>query len=141
MKRFLVAMDGSAQAQGALLFAIDLARGVGAEIIACHAIGKLTRLVNGEILSLDEYRALLVREFEDEWCQLLNDSGLRYQKIAVDGNPITTLLEIAKEEQADMIIVGSRSHTLNSLLSSTCHQLIEHSTIPVVVVPSEIRHP
>lgn len=135
MKRLLVGVDNSDQALGALRLAIELARPINAEVIACHAIGKLTRLSKGQLIPIDEFRSQVIQEFEDDWCSELNASGLRSQKIIVDGNPVTTLLEIAEEEMADMIVLGSRTHSLDSFLGSTCHQIIEHSKIPVVVVP------
>lgn len=135
IKRILVGVDSSPESKQALTFAIDLARPVNAEVIACHAIGKLTTLYQGHLTPIDQYRLKIIQAFEDQWCDILNDSGLRSQKIIVDGNPTTTLLAIAEEEQADIIILGTRSHTIDSLLGSTAHQIIEHSPVPVVVVP------
>lgn len=135
MKRLLVGVDSSEQSKEALRLAIEMARPINAEVIACHAIGKLTRLSKGQLIPIDEFRSQIVQEFEDDWCSELDTSGLRSQKIIVDGNPVTTLLEIANEEKADLIVLGSRSHSIDSLLGSTCHQVIEHSKIPVVVVP------
>lgn len=137
MKRLLIGLDGTDQAAHALEFTIDLAHSIGAEVIACHAIGKLTRFTDGKVMTLDQYRETIIQEFEDTWCKQLNESGVRNQKIVVDGNPITTLLEISKEERVDIIVLGSRSHNIDSFLSSTCHQLIEHSSIPVIIVPAK----
>ena len=135
LKRILAGVDSSPESKQALAFAIELARPINAEVIACHAIGKLTTLYQGHLTPIDQYRLKIIHAFEDQWCDILNDSGLRSQKIIVDGNPTTTLLAIAEEEQADIIILGTRSHTIDSLLGSTAHQIIEHSSVPVVVVP------
>lgn len=135
MKRILVGVDSSSESKQALAFAIELARPINAEVITCHAIGKLTTISQGHLIPIDQYRLKIIQEFEDQWCDILNDSGLRSQKIIVDGNPTTTLLAIAEEEQADIIVLGTRSHTIDSLLGSTAHQIIEHSPVPVVVVP------
>ncbi len=135
VKRILVGIDDSEESQRALAFAIDLGRSLNAQIIACHAIGKLPRTPEGEVVPLDTFRATVVQSFEEEWCRHLDESGLRSQKIIVDGNPIATLITIADEEKADLLVVGSGHHTIDTYLGSASHQLIEHSPIPVVVVP------
>lgn len=140
VRRILVGIDNSLPAKIALEFTIDLAQLLGAEVIACHAIGKVPRTSEGELTTLDEYRAGVTEKFEDNWCLPLNESGLRSQKIVVDGNPITTLLAIAEEEEVDMIILGSRTHTIDSFLGSTCHQIIERSHIPIMVVPESVQY-
>ncbi|NNN19599.1 MAG: universal stress protein [Acidimicrobiaceae bacterium] len=134
-KRILVGIDDSPEAQKALDFAIDLGQSLNAQVIACHVIGKLPRTTDGRVISLQTYRASIIRAFEEEWCRSLDESGLHTQKIIVDGNPVASLLTITDEEKADLVILGSRRHTLDSYLGSTSHQLIEHSPVPVVVVP------
>ncbi len=136
-KRILVGIDESRESQKALDFAISLGRSLNAQIIACHAIGKLPWTPDGKVIPLESYRASIVQLFEEEWCRPLDESGLRSQKITVDGNPIATLLTIAEEEQADLVIIGSKHHTIDTYVGSASHQLIEHSPIPVVVVPSK----
>jgi nucleotide-binding universal stress UspA family protein len=57
--------------------------------------------------------------------------------VAVDGDPVTVLLETAEREGADLVVVGSRGvggHP-DLLLGSTSHQVIRFSRRPVVVVP------
>ncbi len=134
-KRILVGVDDSRESQLALDFAIDLGRLLNAQVIACHAIGKLPRSPEGHLMKLETYRSSVIRAFEEDWCQPLDESGLHSQKIIVDGDPVNTLLTIADEEKADLIVLGSRRHNLDSLICSTSHQLIQHSPIPVVVVP------
>ncbi|TAN26905.1 MAG: universal stress protein [Actinomycetota bacterium] len=136
-KRILVGVDDSPESQLALDFAIDLGRSLNAQVIACHAIGKLPRSPDGHLMQLETYRASVVRAFEEDWCRILDESGLHSQKIIVDGNPVNTLMTIAEEEQVDLIVLGSRRHTVDSFLGSTSHQLIQYSAIPVVVVPSK----
>lgn len=138
IKRILVGIDDSLPSKIALEFTIDLAQSIGAEVIACHAIGKVPRAIDGHLTTLDEYRAAIAEKFEDDWCQPLTESGLRSQKIVVDGNPIVTLLTIADEEEVDMIVLGSRTRAIDSFLGSTCHQIIEHSRIPVMVIPGQV---
>lgn len=134
-KRILVGVDESAESQKALSFAVGLGQLANAQVIACHVIGKLPHTSDGRITSLDEYRATVMQLFEEDWCRKLDDSGLKSQKIIVDGNPTSSLLIIAEEEQADVIVLGSRRHPIDSFIGSVSHQLIEHSPVPVVVVP------
>ena len=60
--------------------------------------------------------------------------------LVVDGDPCSALLRmIDAPDSVDLIVVGSRGsgeHS-GSLLGSTSLELVEHSSIPVVIVPSE----
>jgi nucleotide-binding universal stress UspA family protein len=64
------------------------------------------------------------------------DPGVESQRV---GEPVPELLAAAEDAEADLIVVGRRgSGGFGALaLGSTAHQLTEHSTRPVAVVPSD----
>ncbi len=59
--------------------------------------------------------------------------------LVVDGDPCSVLLRmIGEPNSVDLIVVGSRGSGQHSasLLGSTSLELAEHSSVPVVIVPS-----
>ncbi len=60
-------------------------------------------------------------------------------RINVDfGIPYKIILNTAKTEKADLIVIGAqgRSATMEFLLGSTAINVLRHSTIPVMVIPN-----
>jgi nucleotide-binding universal stress UspA family protein len=56
---------------------------------------------------------------------------------AVEGDPAKMILEEAAEINADMIVMGSRGHSVidELLLGSVAHKITMRATVPVVLVP------
>jgi len=106
--RILVGIDGSAAGDRAHEWARSLARSLGADVVAVHAAG------------------------------LLVDEGVAERCRVVPGDPVSVLLRVSAEEQADLIVVGSRGMGSHSgvFLGSTSHQVAERAHVPVVVVPA-----
>jgi nucleotide-binding universal stress UspA family protein len=137
LQRILVGVDGSANSQQALGWAMLVARRFDAELVAIHAIGLLAYLGDAPPVPSHAHLDELRRAFETEWCAPLADSGIQHRLLFVDGAPALVLLSVAQREQIDMIVVGSRGaggfEAL--LLGSTSHQVAAHATCPVVIVP------
>ena len=57
----------------------------------------------------------------------------------LDGPPVDVLLRAANEVEASLVVVGRRGTggRPELLLGSTAHQVVEHSTCPVLVVPPD----
>ena len=109
IRRIVVGVDGSPQARRAAEWAADLARGIDAEVVAVHALGLLP----------------------------LRDAEVRYRDDLREGNPVTALLDVVGELDADIVVVGSRGvgGFPGLLLGSTSTQVAQHTRRPVVIVP------
>jgi nucleotide-binding universal stress UspA family protein len=57
-----------------------------------------------------------------------------------EGNPYEAILRVAKEWEADLIVLGTHGRTGLShlLIGSVAEKVIRHSTIPIFIVP--IKH-
>lgn len=137
VERILVGVDGSDSSKRALEWAVALAERFGAEVVAVHAIGLLTRLDDGPPVPshghLDEVRSV----FESRWCESLVGSAVPHRLLCLDGPPSLVLLDAASHENADLVVVGSRGTGgfAELRLGSTSHQVAEHSSRPVLIVP------
>ena len=138
LERIVIGVDGSANSAAALEWATGFAAQVGAEIVAVHALGLLERLEHDVPVPAEPHRDEITRRFEDLWCAPLERSGVRSRRLVRDGPPVPVLLALAEEEDADVIVVGSRGlgERPELLLGSTSTQVAQHSTRPVVIIPA-----
>lgn len=125
-----VGYDGSAGADAAVRWAVSEAVATGAGVTVVHAVGMLERA------GLAAAGVPSVRE--DSVRRLAAEGGLDPGRLAwreVDGDPCSALLRSATE--ADLLVVGTRGAGAHrgSLLGSTSLKLVEHASVPVVVVP------
>jgi nucleotide-binding universal stress UspA family protein len=136
IRRIVVGLDGSAQARRAAEWAANLASLVDADVIAVHALGLLHETATGQLVAADTHRDEIRREL-DVWCAPLHDAGVRHRGELREGNPVTAVLDLAEELDADLIIVGSRGAGgfPGLLLGSTSAQIAQHAHRPVVIVP------
>jgi nucleotide-binding universal stress UspA family protein len=129
--RVAVGFDGSDESKAALRWAASLAATTHASLKVVHAVGLLEHAgLSGEV---DLYQDV-VRE-------ITVDAGMEPSSVewlVVDGDPCSVLLRMSEEPYSvDLIVVGTRGSGKHSgtLLGSTSLELVEHSSVPVVVVP------
>ncbi len=74
----------------------------------------------------------------EEWCAPLQAAGVAYRALVSDAEPVRALLDIARREDADLIVIGHRNGSgfVHRLMQGLSDHLIDHSQRPVVVVPS-----
>jgi nucleotide-binding universal stress UspA family protein len=126
-----VGFDGSPDAQAAVRWALQLTNQLGAKLVFVHAAGLLEHI--------EDPQAVLDLE-ETVWV-LTSDAGLdptRARWHVSDGDPCSVLLRAADPPiSADLVVVGSRGQgaRVGLPLGSTSHELAEHATIPIVIVP------
>jgi nucleotide-binding universal stress UspA family protein len=141
IKQIVVGVDGSEQSNNALTWTIDLARALGAEVIAVFAVYIPPFAFAGyepippPVFDI-ELREQLQRAFEEEWCAPLKASGLTYRTHFEEGRPSEVISDLADQLRADLIVVGRRGHgtVAELLLGSVSHELSHHATRPVVLI-------
>jgi nucleotide-binding universal stress UspA family protein len=156
-KRILVGVDGSEDARRALLWAIDHARELRAEIVAVHAVELPPYLLAGhgaptttafdqewreDITSRfqtafdQEWRDSTKNRFQDQWLRPLKDSGVPYRAVVGDGDPAAVLTQAAEEQDVDMMVLGRRGlgGFPDLLLGSVSEKVTHHSRRPVVLL-------
>ena len=132
----LVGVDGSSDARRALLFAGDLARERGAELVIVHAVG-LTDVIDGEHV-ISERHPTEISEHFDGWCRAVRAVGVdEWTPILRHGSPVDALLAVARDTNAGLIVVGRHGSGQRPalLLGSTAHQTAERAECPVLIVP------
>ena len=137
-KKILVPTDGSDFAKDAALHALFLAKVSGAEIIALSV--SENHFINGISVSeeIEQINQILtdrckkdLKEFED-----LNDDGVKISSVIKEGSPAKTILEVAEEEDIDLIVIGSsgKSGFDRFILGSVSDKVVNAAKCPVLVV-------
>jgi nucleotide-binding universal stress UspA family protein len=134
MSGLIVGYDGSDHAKAALSAALDLGKRLGVGVTV--AFGFEANPVGGE--ALDYWAAL-----REHGQGLLEDAiaeakaaGVEAESVLVEEAPAKALSELARERQAEMIVLGSAGERplVGALLGSTPQKLIHLADVPVLVV-------
>ena len=137
-KKILVPTDGSEFAKKAQQHALFLAKVSGAEIIAVSVTEN--NFVNGLPLDdeihqlnqiLNERSEENLREFDK-----LNEDDLKITHVIREGAPAKVILEVAKEENVDLIVMGSsgKSGFDRFIMGSVADKVVNSAKCAVLVV-------
>ena len=138
MDAIVVGTDGSPGAEAAVLKVIELARGTSPTVhLVCAYPGKsaLERIgltaktdpvdmrgVAADLLARDERR--------------LSEAGFTVEKYAREGDPARTIIEVAEETGADMIVVGAHGNEGDKRfqIGSAATKLSHHAPTSLLIV-------
>lgn len=145
MKRILVATDGSAGADRAVAYAAQLAKNDRAGLLIVNVIGgyglpdKIFRRFTRA------RQAWLAELLESLSAKLLTKARDRARSVGVakiqlesrTGEAARTIIEIAQEKGADVVVTGKRGagRVSRLLLGSVSQKLVNLAPLPVIVVP------
>jgi nucleotide-binding universal stress UspA family protein len=135
--RIVVGVDGSDAAHEALLWAVGLGADLRAEVVAVHAIGLLEEIHDPEAPE-GSWREGLTALVERTWCAGLAAAHCPHRVVVRDGPPVEVLLGTAHDEDASLLVLGSRGvGTTNPALAlgSTGLRLLQAAPLPALVVP------
>jgi len=133
-RKILYATDFGDSSPVAASYAVALAEEHQAHLTLLHVIehpkaGELVRPHELEAAASDRLRAFVAGE-ADLWCEP--------RAIVREGVPAEKILEVANEEQADLIVLGLRNVKgvvrATHLPTAVAHQVISHATCPVLTV-------
>ncbi len=135
-RQIVVGVDGSTGAEAAVGWCAEVAAGLDAEVVAVHALPPFVQVLppapppSAPVYYSDETRAHL-QEHLEEWCAPLRDAGVPYQAILAEGAPAPTLLQIADEHDAALLVVGrsAKGGLAELVLGSVAHHVSHHAAL------------
>jgi len=139
----VVGTDGSDTATQAVLQAVDLARSVGAKIELVSAYEPVAgqRLREERRQAPEDLQwAINPREDVDATletaAQVARDAGVTVDLYARQGDPADAILDVAEEQQADLIVVGNKGMTgaKRFLLGSVPNKVSHHAPCSVLII-------
>ena len=135
-KNVVLGLDGSTDSVRAIPYATELA-GEDGRIIAVHVREVLLGRAGGQPVAVneDEIEADARHQVAD-----INASGVSTElKVisSVAGGPAHVLADVARDEHADMIVVGTRGRrqVAGLILGCVTHRLLHIAPCPVLAVP------
>lgn len=137
-KKILVPTDGSEFAKKAQKHALFLAEISGAEIIAISVTEN--NFVNGLPLDDEVYQLnqILKERSEENLKEFdkLNENDLKITHIVREGSPAKVILEVAKEENIDLIVIGSsgKSGFDRFIMGSVADKVVNSAKCAVLVI-------
>ena len=140
-KRILVATDGSSKSAMATKTAVDLAKAIGAEVIALNIINEVT--VASAVSQLGSDRKDVEARLQaagkkavDEVKSLGDAAGVSVMTLVRQGAPAQMVVDVAAAEKADLIVMGSHGESGMSklLIGSVVQKVLYWATVPVLVV-------
>lgn len=141
IKRVLWATDGSKVSEEALKYAILFAKKFGSDITGIHVIPKPEKL-----LFKSEFHDWTVKVEENLKSELsslaknLEAKGISFNGVVLKGIPAVEIVECARRENADLIVVGKSGLGLldRILVGSTALRILRESEVPVLAVKKAV---
>lgn len=140
----VVGVDGSEHSASAVVWAMRMAKGMSSQVVAVFAVSPPVIIDTGYAMPITpvqfdpKWREEMKTELEGKWCRPLQEAGVSYQAVMVDGRPSSMIIQEAERVDADVVVVGRRGRggMAELLLGSVSHELVLHCKRPVLVVSS-----
>ncbi|MGI9427801.1 MAG: universal stress protein [Bythopirellula sp.] len=134
----LIATDFSSDSEAALRHASALAAAEGAKLCIAHIDDDTPGLVFGHVgygyvPSVDE----IAREQYDKLLTILpTNEGVTFEHRFLRGNAAESILQLAKEAKADLIVIGTHGKTglRRLLMGSVAEQVVRRAECPVLTI-------
>ena len=146
IKSVMIATDGSDTSKKAAVIGIDIARRANGTVTAVYVmdISRLSHLpgyatlpgLKEKILALIQDEGRQAIEFVQDRAQVM---GVPCNKIIAQGNPGEELLKAAREQEADLLVMGKIGRTAveKFLLGSVAEKVVLQSAIPVLLIKGD----
>jgi nucleotide-binding universal stress UspA family protein len=136
IERILVPIDGSTGSELGMAWADGIADVTGAELIVTVAFNPPIAIRRRGILQTEHLQVEMeddAKELATEATQLFLDRGRRARAIVVRGDPASAILEVADDEEVDLIVIGRRGmgRLKGVLVGSVSEKVARHAKVPV----------
>jgi nucleotide-binding universal stress UspA family protein len=141
--RIVVGTDGSETAKQAVREATELAKQTGATLLVVSAFDPVSEVrLREERLEAPSDIEHTVGPNEDveailaEAAKQVEDAGVNVQTVARQGEPADAILDVAEDQNADLIVVGNKGMTgaKRFLLGSVPNKVSHHAPSSVLIV-------
>ena len=145
IRRILVPTDFSLTANNALIYALDLAREVAAQVFILHAYHIPSAAVTAaypvgyyEAVSMDELKKEADQRMEKLKRDYLYATQVPYECMTQLGPAVDMIARTAEEKNVDLIVMGTqRAEKAKAWLGSITTDTVKSSRYPVLAVPHE----
>ena len=137
LHHIIVGHDGSPAAHRATEWAAARAGESGAEVTVVTVEDPDTQLALDILPRRGNWREDVATLLRTTWTQSLRDAGVTFHVKILEGRVAPTLMKVATELPADLIVIGShgRGNVGDRLLGSVTYRLVHRAPCPVTVIP------
>ena len=144
MNKIIVPVDFSDASYHASYYAASLANIYSCEMVLVHAFinpSGIDEMPYGYVFQPGKELWDIKKDLLDEYVEILRKKyTIRVKGIVKEGRATPAILDIANEENADLIIMGMKGKgRSNSLFGSNTTSVMGKSTIPVLVLPENVE--
>jgi len=151
MKKVLIAIDYDPSAEKVAEAGYAMAMAMGADIVLLHVIAEPTYYSSLEFSPIMGFTGfadphipeMVESELKKEALRFLDQSKEHLgdgpiKTIVAEGGFADTILKVAKDEGADIIVVGrhSRRGLGKLLMGSVAEKVLHHSEVPLFIIPN-----
>jgi len=140
-KRILIATDGSDKSKKAAQEGLELAKALGAQVIALNVVNEVViasavRQLGSDRKEVEEKLKVAGAKAVDDLKAMGAKIGVTVDTIVRIGAPANTVIDVAGAEKADLIVMGSHGESGASklLIGSVVQKVLYWATVPVLVV-------
>ena len=137
LSKILVAVDGSEGGEKAFFFAATISKKFESSLLIAHIIEEFGTVGHSVVTELEQDSKRILQKYQSK----AKDLGLKSPQMSVIARKGTDvaekIIEIAREENMDAIVVGGRGKYLSSesfLLGSTSSKLVHYGGHTVIIV-------
>jgi len=128
LNKILVATDGSDHARKAIEYASDIAAKYEATVYLIHVVSPLPSMPEVDVQAIRDNQQKIAKEIIEEAEREIKNKGVEtYQSTILQGQPAQEIIEFARKNSVDMIVMGSHGAgkmellMLGSVSTKVCH--------------------
>ncbi|MDD1742075.1 MAG: universal stress protein [Methanotrichaceae archaeon] len=140
-KRILIATDGSDKSRMAAEEGVELAKAMGANVIALNVVNEVVvasavRQLGSDRKEVEDKLKVAGQKAVDEIKKMAEAAGVKVDTVLKVGVPANTVIEVSEAKKADLIVMGSHGESGASklLIGSVVQKVLYWATLPVLVV-------
>ncbi|MEP6711582.1 MAG: universal stress protein [Ferruginibacter sp.] len=150
MKKVLIAIDYNPSSQKVAEKGYELAKAMNATILLVHVIAEAVyyAMPYSPIMGYEGFiannTALLGDELNKEAGNFLKASAKHLGDESIttqvlEGNVADSILEYAKKEAVDLMVLGSHSHSglFKIFIGDVAEKVLKHTAIPLLIIPNK----
>ena len=140
----LLALDGSELAERALPHAVALARQFGARLLLVRVVPPVVQPLGVEpgfspasgYAQVIEAESAAARAYVDHLAQRLQQDGITVEALTPLGEPAASILEVAAERGAGLIVMAThgRSGLSRLVFGSVAERVLREASVPLLLV-------
>ena len=128
LNKILVATDGSDHARKAIEYASDIAAKYEATVYLIHVVSPLPSMPEVDVQAIRDNQQKIAKEIIEEAEREIKNKGVEtYQSTILQGQPAQEIIEFARKNSVDMIVMGSHGAgkmellMLGTVSNKVCH--------------------